>query len=71
MFNQDFPKQPGVYWFLTNKIVIYVGKAKNLKQRLNSYRQLARLDPKTKLMLDTADQVKFKALDSEIEAILT
>src|SRR3989338_10454821 len=71
MFNQVLPKQPGVYWFLTNKIVIYVGKAKNLKQRLNSYRQLARLDPKTKLMLDTADQVKFKALDSEIEAILT
>lgn len=71
MFNQNFPKQPGVYWFLNNKTVIYVGKAKNLKNRLNSYRQLARLDPKTKLMLDTADRVKFKALGSEIEAILT
>lgn len=71
MFNQNFPTRPGVYWFLTDKTVIYVGKAKNLKNRLNSYRRLASLDPKTKLMLNSADRVKFKALDSEIEAILT
>jgi len=71
MFNRNFPTRPGVYWFLTDKTVIYVGKAKNLKNRLNSYRRLASLDPKTKLMLNSANQVKFKALDSEIEAILT
>ncbi|MDZ4229229.1 MAG: GIY-YIG nuclease family protein [Patescibacteria group bacterium] len=65
------PKNPGVYWFLTKHKVIYVGKAKNLKNRLNSYCQLARIDTKTKLMLELADKVKFKVLDSEIEAILT
>ncbi len=67
----SIPTAPGVYWFLKNRQVIYVGKAKNLKNRLNSYRQLARLDPKTKLMLTSADQFKFKVLTSEIEAILT
>lgn len=71
MFDQVFPTRPGVYWFLAKKTVIYVGKAKNLKNRLGSYRQLARLNPKTKLMLNSADRVKFKVLDSEIEAILT
>lgn len=72
------PTTPGVYWFLQSGPaspkggkVIYVGKAKNLKNRLNSYRQLASLDPKTRLMLESADRFKFKSLDSEIEAILT
>ena len=65
------PATPGVYWFMQSGKVIYVGKAKNLKNRLNSYCQLARLDPKTKLMLQTADRLKFKTLTSEIEAILT
>lgn len=67
----NYPSDPGVYWFLKNNTVIYVGKAKNLKNRLNSYKQLAQLDPKTKMMLDTANKLKWKTLDSEIEAILT
>lgn len=67
----NYPSQPGVYWYLKNKTVIYVGKAKNLKNRLTSYRRLGRLDPKTKLMLSTANRLKWKTMDSEIEAILT
>src|SRR3989344_1408090 len=71
MFKQKFPKRPGVYWFSKYTSVIYVGKAKNLKHRLKSYPRLARLDPKTKLMLGNANRLKWKALDSEIEAVLT
>lgn len=68
---KNIPRAPGIYWYLRGKKVIYVGKAKNLKNRLNSYRQLTRLDNKTKLLLESATQVKFKVLTSEIEAILT
>lgn len=71
MFKQNFPPNPGVYWFLKAKTVIYVGKAKNLRRRLKSYPRLARLDPKTKLLLATADSLKWKILGSEIEAVLT
>lgn len=67
----NYPSQPGIYWFLQGGTVIYVGKAKNLKNRLKSYARLARLDPKTKLMLATANRLKWRTLDSEIEAILT
>jgi excinuclease ABC subunit C len=67
----QIPGRPGVYWYLKGRQVIYVGKAKNLSRRLASYRQLARLDAKTALMLRTATAVKWQALDSEIEAILT
>lgn len=68
---QAVPKNPGVYWYLKASQVIYVGKAKNLKNRLNSYRQLARIDTKTKLMLNQATRFKYKVLDSEVEAIIT
>ena len=65
------PRRPGVYWYLKGRQVIYVGKAKNLKNRLASYKRQAEFDPKTRLLLDTATKFKFKALDSEVEAIIT
>ena len=71
MFNQAFPSRPGVYWFLEGKKVIYVGKAKNLNRRLKSYPRQAGFDPKTRLLLASADDLRWQGLDSEIEAILT
>ena len=71
MFNQAFPGRPGVYWFRQGKKVIYVGKAKNLNRRLKSYPRQAGFDPKTQLLLATADRLHWQVLDSEIEAILT
>jgi excinuclease ABC subunit C len=68
---QGVPKDPGVYWYLSGKKVIYVGKAKNLKNRLNNYRQIGRLDEKTMLMLQAATSFKYKELESEVEAIIT
>lgn len=68
---KNVPKFPGVYWYLQGKKVIYVGKAKNLKNRLCSYRQLARIDNKTGLMLAAADRVKYQVLESEVEAFIT
>lgn len=50
--------------------VLYVGKAKNLKLRLKSYRQVPDQAVKTKKMLDESESVKYKATDSEIEALL-
>ena len=37
---KDLPLKPGVYKFLdTNKTILYIGKAKNLKARIKSYFQ--------------------------------
>ena len=67
----DVPQEPGVYWFLDQKgKVLYVGKAKNLKNRVLSYRYITSKDTKTKQMLEKARKIKFKSTDSELEAIL-
>lgn len=66
-----YPPLPGVYWFLNDKKkVIYVGKAKNLNNRLKSYALINQSSPKTAAMLQTSKKTKFKVTDSEFEALL-
>lgn len=65
------PSQPGVYWFLgENKKILYVGKAKNLKKRVRSYRNLKRLSTRKQQLVKEAAQLKHQVLDSELEALL-
>lgn len=65
------PSSPGVYWFSdANGKVIYVGKAKNLNNRLRSYSRLNHLLPKTKQLVTHAHQVKYQILASELQALL-
>jgi excinuclease ABC subunit C len=54
----------------TNGRVIYVGKAKNLRARLNSYfTDFAGLHPRTQTMLQTAAGVEWTVVGTEVEAL--
>mgnify|MGYP003335444623 CR=1 FL=1 len=65
----DIPTDPGVYRFYDDKDnVIYVGKAKNLKNRLNSYFQ-KNLQAKTYRMVHTAVRVDWTIVKTELEAL--
>ncbi len=65
----SIPTDPGVYRFFDEKgVVIYVGKAKNLKNRLNSYFQ-KNLQEKTHRMVNTAVRVDWTVVNTEIEAL--
>ncbi len=67
----SIPANPGCYLFKDKRNnVIYVGKAKNLKKRVNSYFQKADLDSKTQIMLDYVDSVDFIVTDNEVEALI-
>ncbi|MCY7343809.1 MAG: excinuclease ABC subunit UvrC [Pseudonocardia sp.] len=65
------PEAPGVYRFSdTHRRVIYVGKAKSLRQRLNSYfADLANLHPRTRQMVTTAAHVEWTVVGTEVEAL--
>ncbi|MDR2799487.1 MAG: excinuclease ABC subunit UvrC [Bifidobacteriaceae bacterium] len=65
------PDAPGVYKYRDkSNVVIYVGKAKNLKKRLSSYFiSPNRLDGKTKKMLENAKTLEWTIVSSEIEAL--
>ncbi len=65
------PESPGVYRFRDDKgRVIYVGKAKNLRSRLNSYfADFAGLHPRTQTMLTSAARVDWTVVRTEVEAL--
>jgi excinuclease ABC subunit C len=63
------PEKPGVYWYQNaGGNTLYVGKAKNLKARLVSYK-LTDL-PRTRKMLSESVQVHYQVLDSELDALI-
>jgi excinuclease ABC subunit C len=67
----QIPDSPGVYRFRDEyRRVIYVGKAKSLRQRLASYFQdLAGLHPRTRTMVTTAASVEWTVVSTEVEAL--
>ncbi|AZQ71072.1 MULTISPECIES: excinuclease ABC subunit UvrC [Streptomyces] len=67
----QIPDSPGVYKFRDEHgRVIYVGKAKSLRQRLSSYFQdLAGLHPRTRTMVTTAASVEWTVVSTEVEAL--
>ncbi|WP_420076170.1 excinuclease ABC subunit UvrC [Streptomyces sp. JL3001] len=67
----QIPDSPGVYRFRDeHRRVIYVGKAKSLRQRLANYFQdLAGLHPRTRTMVTTAASVEWTVVSTEVEAL--
>ncbi|RKT56369.1 excinuclease ABC subunit UvrC [Saccharothrix australiensis] len=65
------PDAPGVYKFRdAGGRVVYVGKAKSLRQRLNSYfADIAGLHPRTRQMVTTAAAVEWTVVGTEVEAL--
>ncbi len=65
----NIPEHPGVYRFYNKQDkVIYVGKAKNLKNRLSNYFQ-ANLATKTHRMVHEAVRVDWTIVSTELEAL--
>jgi excinuclease ABC subunit C len=67
----SIPEAPGVYRFSdAHGRVVYVGKAKSLRQRLNSYfADLSGLHPRTRQMVTTAARVEWTVVGTEVEAL--
>jgi excinuclease ABC subunit C len=67
----SIPESPGVYRFRDARSrVVYVGKAKSLRSRLNSYfSDFASLHPRTQMMLTDAASVEWTVVGTEVEAL--
>jgi excinuclease ABC subunit C len=67
----SIPESPGVYRFCDERgRVIYVGKAKNLRSRLNSYfADFAGMHPRTQSMVRSAAAVNWTVVTTEVEAL--
>jgi excinuclease ABC subunit C len=62
---------PGVYrMYSEDGLLLYVGKAKNLKKRLSSYFRLTGLSTKTEVMMSRVDKIEITITHTENEALL-
>lgn len=68
----SLPHNPGIYKFYNKEeILIYVGKAKNIKKRVSSYFNLQPSESrKTKRLVSEIRYIKFVIVDSEFDALL-
>src|SRR6516165_2708523 len=67
---QTLPADPGVYFHRdANKKIIYIGKAAVLKNRVMSYFQNGRKDPKTRLLVADIADTEWIIAGSEAEAL--
>ena len=71
-FALSLPTDPGVYRFLdTDGVILYVGKAKNLVKRLDSYfGDKAHMTAKTKVLTRHATRIEFTIVNTETDALL-
>ena len=68
---KSIPTLPGIYQFKNkNDKVIYIGKAKNLKNRLRSYFQNQKnQSSKTISMMKNANDLEWIVVENEVEAL--
>ncbi len=67
----ELPHRPGVYqYFDASGTIIYIGKAKNLKNRVSSYLSKRNQSNKTLLLVRQIEDLRYIVVDSEQDALL-
>ena len=68
---KTIPEQPGVYqYFDATGVIIYIGKAKNLKKRVSSYFNKTQDNAKTRILVRKIEEIKYIVVASDIDALL-
>ena len=69
-FFRHLPRVPGVYWFAdADGRLLYVGKARDLRRRLGSYRQVEGQAPKTARMVHRTTFIRWESCPTEAAAL--
>lgn len=70
---KNIPQKPGIYQFWSeSEELIYIGKAKNLKNRVSSYfnKDTYKINAKTRVLVSKIRKITFTIVDTEIDAWL-
>lgn len=68
---KQIPNSPGVYqYFDKNEVIIYVGKAKDLKKRVSSYFTKSQDNAKTMILVRKIVTIKYLVVETEMDALL-
>ncbi len=65
----NLPNQPGIYKYYSNNLLVYVGKAKNIKKRVSSYFNKTLASYKTVALVKSITSIDFTITKSEQDAL--
>lgn len=67
----NLPESPGIYQYLNSDgVIIYVGKAKNLKRRVSSYFNREHESGKTRILVSKIEDIRYIVVNTEEDALL-
>ncbi len=67
----SIPHQPGVYkYYNKENVIIYVGKAKDLRKRVSNYFAKTQTNYKTKILVSLIEKIEFTIVETERDALL-
>lgn len=67
----NLPSTPGIYQYLNKEgVIIYVGKAKNLKRRVYSYFSKEHQSAKTRILVSKITDIRYIVVNTEEDALL-
>jgi len=66
----NLPNTIGLYLFKKNEIINYIGKSVNIKARLLSHLENAKLDNKERLIIDNSNKIETIVTESEFKALI-
>lgn len=67
----NLPESPGIYQYLNSEqVIIYVGKAKNLKRRVSSYFNREHESGKTRILISKIADIRYIVVNTEEDALL-
>ena len=67
---KKLPSIIGIYLFKKNKIVNYIGKSVNIKARISSHLENAKLDNKERLIIDSSNKIEVIPTESEFKTLI-
>jgi excinuclease ABC subunit C len=67
---EELPSTFGVYLFQQKNQIIYIGKSVNIKARVKSHLENAKIDRKESLIISQADKIDYFPCQNEFEALL-
>ena len=68
---RTLPEKPGIYQYYDhNNVIIYVGKAKNLKKRVSSYFNKTQDNYKTHVLVKQIVRLEYTVVETELDALL-
>ncbi len=66
---KTIPEQPGIYQYFDKEgVIIYVGKAKNLKKRVTSYFVKTQDNLKSRILVKQIIDIQYLVVDTELDA---